>query len=231
LSKTSVASETGPTTVENPLPSDSAAPPAGAILDAIPAHLAMIDDQGVITSVNLAWRLFACANKLGCPHAAVGQNYLVVCDRVLGAGSRQAESVADGIRSVLRRERAVFTTEYPCHSPDQRRWFLMTVTPLSPDPHTGALVMHLDITDRRESEEATRQRGRRITDVVRRYNTLSPRERQALEGLAKGLSSKQIALRLGLSTKTVEKHRANVMVKMGVGSLAEVVRAAVELGL
>lgn len=56
--------------------------------------------------------------------------------------------------------------------------------------------------------------------------TLSERERQVLDGLVSGLPNKTIAYDLGISPRTVEIHRANVMSKMGAGSLSHLVRMA-----
>lgn len=60
---------------------------------------------------------------------------------------------------------------------------------------------------------------------------LTAREREVLEGLAKGLPNKSIAYDLGISPRTVEIHRANVMDKLGVRSLSEALRVAFAAGL
>jgi two-component system response regulator FixJ len=59
-----------------------------------------------------------------------------------------------------------------------------------------------------------------------RLQALTPREREVLDGLAKGLPNKTIAYDLGISPRTVEIHRANVMSKLGVRSLSEALRIA-----
>ena len=61
------------------------------------------------------------------------------------------------------------------------------------------------------------------------YETLSARELQVLEAMVDGRLNKQIAHELGISQRTVEVHRANVMEKMHAGSLAELVRMSVRL--
>lgn len=66
----------------------------------------------------------------------------------------------------------------------------------------------------------------RRTDCVERLESLTPRERQVLDLVVKGHLNKVIADRLGISTKTVEVHRARVMEKMQAGSLAELVQIA-----
>jgi PAS domain S-box-containing protein len=64
-----------------------------------------------------------------------------------------------------------------------------------------------------------------------RIERLSPRETQILEGLLAGLSNKAMARQLGLSPRTIEMHRANMMDELGVASLPEAVRLAIDGGL
>ncbi|HJS13055.1 response regulator transcription factor [Sphingopyxis sp.] len=60
---------------------------------------------------------------------------------------------------------------------------------------------------------------------------LTPREREVLEGLAQGLPNKTIAYDLGISPRTVEVHRANLMAKLDVRSLSDALRLAFAAGL
>jgi FixJ family two-component response regulator len=64
-----------------------------------------------------------------------------------------------------------------------------------------------------------------------RLDTLTPRERQVFEMVIKGLLNKQIAADLGASEQTIKVHRARVMEKMAVTSVAELVQAAVKIGV
>lgn len=70
------------------------------------------------------------------------------------------------------------------------------------------------------------QHDARTTDVQLRLQSLSERERQVLEGLVAGKANKVIAYDLGISPRTVEIYRANVMTKMRAASLSELVRLA-----
>lgn len=60
---------------------------------------------------------------------------------------------------------------------------------------------------------------------------LTPRERDVLEGLAQGLPNKTIAYDLGISPRTVEVHRANLMTKLDVRSLSDALRIAFAAGM
>ena len=66
----------------------------------------------------------------------------------------------------------------------------------------------------------------RADEAAVRLQALTPREREVLDGLAKGLPNKTIAFDLGISPRTVEIHRANVMSKLAVRSLSEALRIA-----
>jgi two-component system, LuxR family, response regulator FixJ len=70
------------------------------------------------------------------------------------------------------------------------------------------------------------KRGAERADIEHRISTLSPREKDVLTGLVDGRANKQIAFDLGISPRTVEIYRANLMNKMQAGSLSDLVRMA-----
>jgi FixJ family two-component response regulator len=72
---------------------------------------------------------------------------------------------------------------------------------------------------------------REMADFSRRLSLLTPREREVLEHVVAGQLNKQIAADLGTGEQNIKIHRGRVMRKMGVESLAELVRGMVKLGL
>jgi FixJ family two-component response regulator len=72
---------------------------------------------------------------------------------------------------------------------------------------------------------------RELEALSERRNTLTPREREVMALVVSGLLNKQIAFELGTVEKTIKVHRARVMQKMGVDSLAELVRVADKIGV
>lgn len=125
-----------------------------AILDALPAHVALLDAEGNIVAVNEAWRRFGAENVLQMDGYCLGSNYVAVCEAAQGECSREAPAVAEGIRRVLDNTLQEFSLEYPCHSPNEQRWFRLIVTPLQLGRRAGAVVMHINITERKLAENA-----------------------------------------------------------------------------
>lgn len=82
-----------------------------------------------------------------------------------------------------------------------------------------------------EWAERQRDRSQASAAAASRLQRLSTRERQVLQGLLSGLSNKAIGRRLDLSPRTIEMHRANLMNDLGVGSLPEAIRLAIDAGL
>lgn len=116
------------------------------ILDALPEHIAVLDQSGFIVMVNAAWRRFAKANgDSDLSKSGIGINYLNVCQ----AGNHEDGSIATvasrGLRSVLEGTASSFSLEYPCHSPTEQRWFVMNVAPITVSDF-GAVVSHVNIS-------------------------------------------------------------------------------------
>lgn len=88
----------------------------------------------------------------------------------------------------------------------------------------------LDAIHRAIAFDSAARAQRREHDRLRaRYESLTPREREVFTGVAHGLLNKQIAFELGTSERTVKAHRANVMRKMSLHSVADLARAAARL--
>jgi diguanylate cyclase (GGDEF)-like protein/PAS domain S-box-containing protein len=144
-----------------------------AIVNALPAHIALLDNDGLILSVNEAWRRFVCVNAVQGPGHAIGVNYLGICTSARGDGAAEAYQIAAGIRSVLSGGAKSFSIEFPCHFPTEQRWLLLTVTPLADDRRNGAVVMYLDVTAQRQAEASLRESERRFSDLLGNVDMVS----------------------------------------------------------
>lgn len=119
------------------------------VLDTLSAHLAIIDETGVIVAVNARWRDFARANG-GDPDATgVGANYLEALRVAASEDARQAAEMLDGIAAVMAGREPLFYAEYPCHGPGQRQWFAVRVTRCLTGGRPLAVIAHEEVTHRR----------------------------------------------------------------------------------
>lgn len=135
------------------------------VLDVLPTHVAIVDGSGTIVAVNEAWRAFAEANAGDLRKVAEGVNYLEVCDSATGEWSEGAATFAEGLRSVLLNRREEFTLEYPCHSPNERRWFVGRVRRFPVNGMQLAMVAHESVTDRKLLEERLEHQGGQPTET------------------------------------------------------------------
>jgi PAS domain S-box-containing protein len=88
-----------------------------AALDALPEQIAVLDESGLIVSVNRAWRAFGAAAGVGLPNDGVGSSYLAAIEGAVGPESRKSAGAAAGIREVLSGAREDFAMSYECDLP------------------------------------------------------------------------------------------------------------------
>jgi len=123
------------------------------ILSSLQARIAVLDKEGAILVVNEVWQRFhnaqGAATVLG-----VGTNYLEVYRRTAATSDVFAQQALDGIQAVLDSTHGSFELEYPCSTPGNSQWCMMTVTPLQ--SRDGAVVAHMEVTRQNQAEEALR---------------------------------------------------------------------------
>lgn len=136
-----------------------------AALDALGAHIAVLDESGVIIYVNKAWRAFAEDNAYSGKDYGIGSNYLKICENA-ARSSEEARAVAKGIRSVRLRETEEFHMEYPCHSPTERRWFVVRVTRFNWYGLTRLIVAHQNITELKRLQIEARDQQRWLKAIL-----------------------------------------------------------------
>jgi PAS domain S-box-containing protein len=137
-----------------------------AILDALPAHIALLDPDGQILTVNKAWRDYALANGYSGEHLGLGVNYFAVCESAQGASSGYANSTASALHSVISGNMGTWSVEYPCDTDEEPGWFQILVSPMPPDSGYGAVVMHIDISERKLAEAHAQEIKQRLETLI-----------------------------------------------------------------
>lgn len=136
-------------------------------LDALSAHIAILDETGVIVGTNTAWRNFGNDNGYqGDSAYGVGSNYLHVCEQATGANADEAPSIARGIRAILDGKINEFALEYPCHSPTENRWFVVNITRFVWDGQFRLIIAHQNITPIKEIQIELENTNKRINSII-----------------------------------------------------------------
>ena len=130
---------------------------ARTVLNSLSAHIAILDENGIILETNTAWRNYAAKGGMPQDHDDRGVNYLAVCDATKGGDSEDAGKVAEGIRAVVRGELEEFLYDYPCHSEDGPHWYYMRAIRMSGSGPIRVVASHEEITALKLTEEALRK--------------------------------------------------------------------------
>ncbi len=143
------------------------------VIDSLSAHTAVLDEHGVILSVNEAWKRFAAENSGDENKVGPGINYLEVCRRSLDSSAGKfSQEAGQGIQSVINGTISSFRLEYSCHSPTVKRWFLMNVLPLR-GARKGVVVTHENITETKQAEQELTGKNLELAKALAKVRQLS----------------------------------------------------------
>ena len=123
------------------------------IVDSLPEHIAVIDNDATIVFVNHAWKTFAGKNHLASENYGIGVNYIDLCKNATGPGSDQTTGLAEQIEALLSGSIDTFAMEYPCHSSEKLRWFRLNLTWFAVNNERWAVAAHENITQRTMAEK------------------------------------------------------------------------------
>ncbi|MEO8398123.1 MAG: PAS domain-containing protein, partial [Chloroflexota bacterium] len=135
-------------------------------LDAFPAITVVLENDGTIMLVNKPWKRFADENGGLSPVHYLGFNYLSVCDTSVEPMAEEAAAAAAGIRTVIEGLRDDFYLEYPCPSASEKRWFGLRVSPFSEAVPRRVVVAHIDMTERKQAEEALKHERNMLRTLI-----------------------------------------------------------------
>jgi len=137
---------------------------AKAVINSLSAHIAILDQNGVILDTNRAWNDYSFKNGMPEDFDYRGINYLEVCDAATGADALDAHNIAKGIREVIQGHTQEFLFDYPCHSQDSKHWYYMRAIRMSDTKPVRAIISHEDITALKLVEEALRESREELQD-------------------------------------------------------------------
>ncbi len=136
---------------------------ARTVLDSLSAHIAIIDENGIILDTNRAWRDFAVQSGMPENYDSIGDNYIDICEASKNEDSADARTVATGIRDVIDGKVEEFLFDYPCHGPDGPHWYYMRAIKMSGGGPVRVVVSHEEITAIKQTEEALRKSEAQLT--------------------------------------------------------------------
>lgn len=122
------------------------------VLDTLGLNVVLLDPDGMVVSYNKQWEKFAKNNNNpSLKNSDIGSNYLEVTKKAMLEGDKFAEKAFDGIMSIIKGQCNEFDLEYPCHSPNEKRWFIMHARKCI--GQDLVVIYHENITDRKIAEE------------------------------------------------------------------------------
>ncbi len=136
-----------------------------AILDALPALIALIDHNGKIVFVNSRWRDAAMLRQIETPDNWVGTHYLSIFQSSIGKDA-DIRTVDAAIQNAIKGEQMVSPIEYPFQSEEGVRWFEVKPTPLSLRGQNFVLLVHSDITEQKEYEKRLEEIESRLRETL-----------------------------------------------------------------
>ncbi|MCB2173789.1 PAS domain-containing protein [bacterium] len=137
-----------------------------ATLDSLSATIAIIDQDGVILFVNRSWREFAKKNGADPDWVSEGCSYFLVCEESAANGCSEARSFVEQTKGLLSGTVQEFVLEYPCHGPEEQRWFQVRVTRLIQDPDNRIVVAHEDISSIKKTQIELKNREILLDSIV-----------------------------------------------------------------
>lgn len=160
------------------------------IVDSLSAHVAVLDDRGVIIQTNRAWQEYAVHNGMVEYPDSIGVSYLAICEAASASGELEGELVAAGIEKILAGDLREFVIQYPCHSPTRRQWFNLRVLTYLSELEHRVLVVHEDITsiilaqeELQQKKDELRQKSEELEEMNIALKVLLEHRERGLEEL------------------------------------------------
>ncbi|MFY7864207.1 diguanylate cyclase [Roseateles sp.] len=158
-----------------PNPDQSVQEPADpavlSVLDALAAHICVLDAQGTIVSVNQAWRSFVRSQGGQLERCCEGSNYLQACEQAQGPGTGgeaalEAQSFASQLKEVLAGRLESFRFEYACPAGSLPAWYVARVSRVPHSDPLRVVVAHDSVTELKQAQEVLRRQEAELRDLA-----------------------------------------------------------------
>lgn len=138
---------------------------ASSTLNSLSGHIALLDENGVITSVNKSWIIVSKLNK-DFEKLSIGTNFIEACEKATGSNPIQAKKFADGIQKVLNGEIDEYFAAQPFYSQSGKRWYDGKATKYIGKGANKAVLTLEDITYKKEIEEQLKKSEEKFRSMV-----------------------------------------------------------------
>ena len=196
-----------------------------AIINTLPANIALLDKNGIVMDINDAWRNFTDKNGFIGKDYGIGDDYIAAAEHSTSDDEHDAMLVSMGIQSVLNGKEDEFVFEYSCHSPAELRWYRMVVAPLKEKEYAGAVVMHIDISELKRLEQERLQmemdEQKKITKAMLQGQE---KERNAIgEELHDNVNQILVSSNLMLSMAKIKQNKTEELIVQAMDSIKEAI--------
>ncbi|MBB6520008.1 sensor domain-containing diguanylate cyclase [Pseudoteredinibacter isoporae] len=140
------------------------------VIDSVSSNIAVLDEDFNIVFVNQSWIEFGIQNGQKRAFNWLGLNYKSSCLPSENDGDEFVVLAMRGLAEIKAGQRHSFIMEYPCHSPDQDRWFIMRIDRFISEGLMYFVISHQDISDRVRLEQEARSLARidALTNIANR---------------------------------------------------------------
>ena len=118
------------------------------ILDSLDAQICIVNERGTIVDTNASWNYVQAEMRPQGDGFSVGNNYFEVAGQTVGSCAVAQQEVATALRDIISGRRTNYLGEHLCHAAATEVWFQVRITPLQSPDRRGAVISHMNVTDR-----------------------------------------------------------------------------------
>ncbi len=146
-----------------------------SILESLRNHVAVLDSMGIIVAATKREPGFVAVSGIDLLDLREGANYLEICRTAAKAGDSDVAAALAGVQAIYDKRRDYFELEYEYKSGSDKRWSLLSITPLKGD-YGGLVISHQDITERKRHEQAIQDLSGRLINAQEQERSRIARE-------------------------------------------------------